>query len=89
MANEVLSFLLVSLVARLPDNLKQAQLALLLHAQGASEENLVLKVVFQILILLSETFFRVVRLGYVALLINRFLEHLSELFEFLKRALRL
>ena len=89
MANEVLSILLVSLVAGLPNNFKQAYLALLLHAQGAAEENLVLEVVFQILILLSETLVRVVRLGYVALLFNRFLEHFSELFEFLKRALRL
>ena len=85
----MLPFLLFSLVARLSDNFKQAQLTLLLQAQGAAEENLVLKVVFQILILLSQTLVRVVRLGYVALLFNRFLEHLSELFEFLKRALRL
>ena len=85
----MLPFLLFSLVAWLPDNFKQAQLTLLLQAQGAAEENLVLKVVFQVLILLSQTLVRVVRLGYVALLFNRFLEHLSELFEFLKRALRL
>ena len=55
MVDEVLPLLLIALVARLPDDLKQAQLAILLQAEGAAEENLVLKVVLQILILLSQT----------------------------------
>jgi len=81
MADKVFPLFCIPLAGFFANDLKQVDSALFLHAHGASEEQLVFIVIFQLIILFIEALVRVLRLRYVVLLLNRLLEHLFELFK--------